>query len=153
MINCQNYKTYAIIGIVLALVFLIYYCYTEHFGVTINTGNPVVDVPANDLSNFVESLVELSQANTKATLLLAQTVKKLPSGQKKELIKVSQNLDNSYKKAIDSLNSLKTMANDMVAASRTNDMQAASKENNNIEIVREQPTNVILSENSTYQKF
>lgn len=143
MINCQNYKTYAIIGIVLALVFLIYYCYTEHFGVTINTGNPVVDVPANDLSNFVESLVELSQANTKATLLLAQTVKKLPPGQKKELIKVSQNLDNSYKKAIDSLNSLKTMANDMVAASR----------NENPQMVSNQPTNVILSENSTFQKF
>ncbi len=141
MLNCENYKTYAIIGIVLALVVLIYYCYTEHFGVTINTGNPIVDVPANDFSNFVESLVELSQANTKATLLLAQTVKKLPKAQKVQLIEVSQNLDKSYKKAMDSLNSLKTMANDMVAASR---------ENNNMQVVREQPSNMILSENHTF---
>ncbi len=129
MINCENYKTYAIIGIVLALVVLIYYCYTEHFGVSVNTGNPIVDIPANDLSNFVESLVELSQANTKATLLLAQTVKKLPPAQKKELIKVSQNLDSSYQKAIKSLDSLKTMANEMSNPSRNNVVNLTAAQN------------------------
>ena len=114
----ENYKTYIIIGILIVLAILVFYCFNEHFGVTVNTGNPIVDTPANDLSNFIESLVELSQANTRATIMLIQTAKSLSPNTKKEISNISQKLESSYNKAITSLDSLKTMANDLSAVSK-----------------------------------
>ncbi len=136
---CENYKTYIIIGILVLLVILVFYCFTEHFGVTINTGNPIVDTPANDLSNFIESLVELSKANTQATIMLIETTGNLNFNKKKEISQISKKLESSYNKAIKSLDSLKTMTNDLSAASQNHSMTETSRTQT---INSEQPLNL-----------